>query len=161
MSLFQDIQTNHLWWFVIGISIFAFLVIIVLVLCCVTKCFTKNICPKKLKNYEKENGGFKGSQFRQIRARRDQTPIKSKATNQRIELNTEFFEVLETKPTLLQLVQGHRGLMKHKDSDLENQKQNEETSTGWILHFFMITLIMSKTAIGVCHEGKFWVGKHF
>ena len=142
MSIFQDIQTNHLWWFVIGISIFVFLVIIVLVLCCVTKCFTKNICPKKLKNYDKENCGFKGSQFRQIRTRRDQTPIKSKATNQRIELNTEFFEVLETKPTLFQLVQGHRGLAKHKDSDMENHRQNDETPTGWISNFFMNTLII-------------------
>ena len=98
MSLWEEFEP--LWWAIISIAI----LIGILILFCLFHTILSRHCCKNRKTKKSNNAQ---SQFKQIRASRDQTPKKQKISHQRIDYNSELRRVLENKPNLKPFVQAH------------------------------------------------------
>ena len=98
MSLWEEFEP--LWWAIISIAI----LIGILILFCLFHTILSRYCCKNRKTKKSNNAQ---SQFKQIRASRDQTPKKQKISHQRIDYNSELRRVLENKPNLKPFVQAH------------------------------------------------------
>jgi hypothetical protein len=98
MSLWEEFEP--LWWAIISIAI---LIGILILFCLFHTIFSRHCC----KNRKTKKSNDAQSQFKQIRASRDQTPNKQKISHQRIDYNSELRRVLENKPNLKPFVQAH------------------------------------------------------
>ena len=98
MSLWEEFEP--LWWAIISIAI---LIGILILFCLFHTILSRYCCQNRM---TKKSNNVQ-SQFKQIRASRDQTPKKQKISHQRIEYNSELRRILENKPNLKPFMQTH------------------------------------------------------